>query len=110
MDFQEEGTKVGDVGERAEKRVVEGVEVESINHIYGKDMPDFSGIHLFVFVGVWLADVKHNRQVLTPDNMLTLAGPTCYFCEEEYAEGVDPACPGDNREFEKEDRDVPAAD
>lgn len=63
---------------------------------HGAQPPAYQeGQHLWVFIGVWrVTDPASRKQVFDTENMITIEGPGCYWCEKHYDEAAD-TCPGD---------------
>lgn len=66
------------------------IRVEAVGK-YGAEIPDQRpGEHLWIITGMWrVADpVARARYELDLENLLTLAGPGCYWCEEPWSEDL----------------------
>lgn len=67
-----------------------GPKVEAVqHHVSSKPLPDrIPGKHLWIVTGMWRIDPEHCKagaQVhLDTENLLNLAGPGCFWCEEEW--------------------------
>jgi hypothetical protein len=54
------------------------------------------GQHLWTVLGMWKVRPEHDQFLLDTENLLTIEGPGCYVCEQEYTpERAAQPCPGD---------------
>ncbi len=57
--------------------------------------PKFAGRHTWVYLGAWqVAGPARERQVFDYDNLVTVTGPGCYWCEQEWSPTIGAHCPG----------------
>ena len=71
------------------------VDVNAVNR-YNQDVPQTPGKHLWTFVGVWKVDNPvATRQLFDSENMLTVVGPGCFWCEQQWSPTIGVKCPGD---------------
>lgn len=69
-----------------------GVLQEGTNK-FNAQLPEYNGSHLWVFVGMWgVKDPSAKRQNFDIDNLLTVEGPGCYWCELEWHPSVSEEC------------------
>lgn len=60
-----------------------------------RPMPEFVGQHLWIVTGVWRIETPEADHILDAENLLTVAGPGCWFCGELYSpEAADLPCAG----------------
>jgi hypothetical protein len=72
-----------------------GIQQEA-RHRSNAKMPEFTGVHLWICASVYqVADPAGPQDLLDVENLLTLQGPGCYWCEQPYKPDTDPVCPGD---------------
>lgn len=59
-------------------------------------MPEFKGRHLWVFVGMWqVANPAASAQDFDMENLLSIDGPGCFWCEQVWRPTIGAKCPGD---------------
>lgn len=57
-------------------------------------LPQFVGEHMWVLTAMWQVDPAAAHKVLDLDNLLTMDGPLCYWCDQLYAPTIEERCPG----------------
>ncbi len=77
-----------------------GPEVEAIQHHHAQDFPEpVPGKHLWIVSGAWRVgdNFDPTKQIhLDTENLITLEGPGCMWCEEVWTpERAAKPCPGD---------------
>jgi hypothetical protein len=62
-------------------------------------LPEFNGRHLWVFAGVWqVANPAASAQSFDMENLLTIEGPGCFWCEQRWVPTIGAKCPGEPTE------------
>lgn len=75
-----------------------GIKVEARSK-YQADVPAFTGRHLWVVAGAWaVAEPARSRFDLDTENLLTLNGPGCFYCEQFWHATISARCPGESGE------------
>lgn len=68
-----------------------GVRAEAVQH-FRAEIPYTPGQHLWIVAGVWRVNpatvAKGERVELDMENLLTIDGPGCYWCEQQYSPEV----------------------
>lgn len=73
-----------------------GIQVDVDRGKYNADPPPFEGRHLWVFVAAWTTtDPVRERQTLDTENLLSISGPGCYWCEQVWTPTIGAHCAGD---------------
>lgn len=75
-----------------------GISQEAVHKHHSAGWPEPEpGKHLWTVTGVWrIADPSVARYNLDIENLVTIEGPGCLWCEEPWtAEGAAALCPGD---------------
>lgn len=63
---------------------------------YHATLPPPNGRHLWVFTGVWqVIDPVRSHQNFDLENLLTMEGPGCLWCEQVWRADIGAHCPGD---------------
>lgn len=73
-----------------------GIRVQGA-HKLGAALPKFQGRHLWIFAGVW--EVKNpaaDHQNFDMENLITMEGPGCFWCEQTWAPTIGSKCPGES--------------
>lgn len=74
-----------------------GMKIEA-RHKFGAPLPEAApGEHLWTVTGMWTVKDPTAEQVLLDiENLITLAGPGCFICEQGYAQAIAGGpCPGE---------------
>ena len=65
-------------------------------HKWHSDPPPFTGRHLWVVVSTWhIAEPARDQYILDVENLITIDGPACYWCEETWSPTIGAKCPDD---------------
>jgi hypothetical protein len=74
-----------------------GPKVEAIQKHHAKMPTVRPGEHLWIVAGVWrVANPTAEQFMLDTENLLSLEGPGCYVCEEDYSPDLAMRrCPGE---------------
>lgn len=71
-----------------------GVHQEAGNK-YRASWPAFTGRHLWVFLGMWqVANPAARAQTFDNENMISVEGPACLWCEQEWRADIGAHCRG----------------
>lgn len=71
-----------------------GIKQQAISK-YHAEIPAFNGRHLWVFAGVWMvANPARQQQVFDMENLLTVEGPGCFWCDALWTPTIGAHCPG----------------
>lgn len=63
---------------------------------YNAEPPPFTGRHLWVYTAMWqVTEPARTEQWFDMENLVTLAGPVCFWCERAWAPTIGAHCPGD---------------
>lgn len=58
-------------------------------------MPEYVGKHLWIFVAVFaVQEPARSNQDFDSENLLTIEGPGCYWCEQVWKSTIGSKCPG----------------
>lgn len=69
-----------------------GVKAEAIQHYKAEPPKQVKGEHLWIIAGMWRVNPVRcaSQQVhLDMENLLTLDGPGCFWCEEPWEPGME---------------------
>lgn len=59
-------------------------------------VPEPNGRHLWIFVGMWqVSNPAASHQNFDVENLLTVEGPGCYWCEQTWVPTIGSKCPGE---------------
>jgi hypothetical protein len=62
---------------------------------YSATLPEPNGRHLWVFLGMWqVANPAASHQNFDMENLLTVEGPGCFWCEQKWVPTIGSKCPG----------------
>lgn len=62
-------------------------------------LPEPDGRHLWCFFGVWqVANPAASHQNFDMENLLTVEGPGCFWCEQPWKPTIGAHCPGEPKE------------
>jgi len=62
--------------------------------------PPFTGRHLWTFLGVWKVDnPAASHQNFDMENLITVSGPGCFWCEQVWDPTMGSKCPGDPNDW-----------
>lgn len=65
-------------------------------HKYHQPLPEFEGRHLWAFFGVWrVENPAAAHQNFDMENLLTVVGPGCFWCEQPWKPTIGAKCPGE---------------
>ncbi len=65
-------------------------------HKWDAEPPPFTGRHLWVVVSCWhVAEPAREQYILDVENLVTLAGPACFWCEAPWSPTIGTRCFGD---------------
>ena len=74
-----------------------GVKVEGSPAKVHASFPEFNGRHLWIFVGVWrVENPAASAQNFDMENLLTIEGPVCLHCEQQWRPTIGSKCPGES--------------
>jgi hypothetical protein len=60
---------------------------------------DFDGRHMWVVAAVWrVTNPAATNKDLDLENLLTLEGPGCWFCQQKWKPTIGSKCPGEPEE------------
>lgn len=72
-----------------------GLRQEAISR-YHAPIPEPNGRHLWVFTGMWrVTNPARERHEFDMENLLTVEGPGCFWCEQMWRADIGAHCPGD---------------
>lgn len=70
-------------------RVTEtGPTVEAVQHRHAK-LEQVPGEHLWICVSMFRVRPEQPKHYLDTENLLTIEGPGCYWCEQEWKPGLE---------------------
>lgn len=70
-------------------------------HKLHAEIPEFKGRHLWCFFGVWqVANPAASAQNFDVENLLTVEGPGCWWCEQQWKPTIGSKCPGEPGDHE----------
>lgn len=68
-------------------------------HKHHATLPPFNGRHLWCFVGMWtVKNPAASYQNFDMENLVTVEGPGCFWCEQQWSSTIGAHCPGGNEE------------
>lgn len=78
------------------RRVVStGLKQESVSKFHAT-LPAFNGRHMWVFTGMWqVQNPAREQHHFDFENLLTVEGPGCFWCEQVWTATIGAHCPGD---------------
>lgn len=62
-------------------------------------LPEPNGRHLWIFAGMWrVQNPAASHQNFDVENLLTVEGPGCFWCEQTWKPTIGAKCPGEPKE------------
>lgn len=72
-----------------------GIQQEAASK-HSAQLPEFNGRHLWIFTGMWrVENPARSQQNFDMENLITVEGPGCFWCEQMWNPTMGAKCPGD---------------
>ena len=55
---------------------------------YNGEIPEYAGEHMWVMVSLYQVTPNNERYDMDMENLMTIEGPGCYYCERSWTEEV----------------------
>lgn len=68
---------------------------QDITHKLNAAVPRFDGLnHLWIIASIWQVQPSTDGTVLDHENLMSMTGPVCLYCEQDWAPDLHPVCKG----------------